>query len=91
MHQNRTASVFRRRHLGIIIDGGPKAIVFIVDGRIDDGGTVRQFGFGRYNAHLLGADGAEQAEVGGANGIKTLYFALYARALMVGELIGTDR
>ncbi|MBK8021510.1 MAG: hypothetical protein IPK19_08785 [Chloroflexi bacterium] len=39
-------------HVTIVVDGGPKIITFIVDGVLCDGGEVRMFGWGRFNALL---------------------------------------
>ena len=39
-------------HLVAIVDGGPKVISFVVDGRFNDGGEFRQFGWGRYSPNL---------------------------------------
>ncbi len=39
-------------HLVVTVDGGPKIITFVVDGALCDGGTFRQFGWGRFNPHL---------------------------------------
>ena len=39
-------------HLVAIVDGGPKIISFVVDGQFNDGGTFRQFGWGRYSPNL---------------------------------------
>ncbi|MBN2558681.1 MAG: exo-alpha-sialidase [Clostridia bacterium] len=45
-------------HIAVIIDGGPKTISFIINGRFNDGGTDRQFGWGRYNPNTRHADGS---------------------------------
>lgn len=39
-------------HVTVIVDGGPKIITFIIDGMLCDGGSYRQFGWGRFNPHL---------------------------------------
>jgi hypothetical protein len=39
-------------HLVAIVDGGPKLISFVVDGKLNDGGEFRQFGWGRYSPNL---------------------------------------
>jgi hypothetical protein len=40
------------QHVVCIVDGGPKIIMFVVNGRLCDGGEERQFGWGRYNPNL---------------------------------------
>ncbi len=47
----------QQHHLAVIIDGGPKIITFIVDGRLCDGCEDRQFGWGRFNPHLRSMNG----------------------------------
>ncbi|MCD6286209.1 MAG: hypothetical protein J7M39_09900, partial [Anaerolineae bacterium] len=46
----------KRHHLVAIVDGGPKVISFVVDGKFNDGGEARQFGWGRYNPNLRGVN-----------------------------------
>jgi hypothetical protein len=48
----------RRHHVVVNIDGGPRIISFVVDGRFLDGGDVRQFGWGRFSPHLKHINGA---------------------------------
>ena len=42
----------RLHHLAAVVDGGPKIISFIVDGKLCDGGAERQFGWGRFSPDL---------------------------------------
>lgn len=42
----------KTHHLVAIVDGGPKVISFVVDGKFNDGGEFRQFGWGRYSPNL---------------------------------------
>lgn len=42
----------RPHHVTITVDGGPKIITFVVDGRLCDGGEARQFGWGRFSPEL---------------------------------------
>jgi len=49
-------TVGRAHHLVAVVDGGPKIISFVVDGRFNDGGAFRQFGWGRYSPNLRGAN-----------------------------------
>ncbi|MES2307229.1 MAG: sialidase family protein, partial [Verrucomicrobiota bacterium] len=39
-------------HIVIIVDGGPKIISYIVDGKRMDGGSERQFGWGRFTPYF---------------------------------------
>ena len=49
-----------RQHLAVVVDGGPKLIVFIVDGALCDGGEFRQFGWGRFSPGLRGVNSRTQ-------------------------------
>ena len=49
----------RHHHVVVNIDGGPRIISFIVDGRFLDGGDARQFGWGRFSPHLKHVNGSE--------------------------------
>lgn len=39
-------------HIVINVDGGPRIISFVIDGIFDDGGSYRQFGWGRFSSEL---------------------------------------
>ena len=49
--------------LSVIVDGGPKLILFVVDGVLCDGGDQRQFGWGRFSPHLAGPCWTETARL----------------------------
>ena len=74
-------------HVVAIVDGGPKVISFVVDGRFNDGGSFRQFGWGRYSPHLRGVEGADTLRI--APGVESL--RLYNRALRTSEAIANFR
>lgn len=71
-------------NIGIIVDGGPKLILFVINGVLCDGGDERQFGWGRYNPALREINGATEASVHAS----VQEVALYDRALRVSELVG---
>jgi hypothetical protein len=73
----------RRHHVAVIVDGGPKLISFVVDGKLNDGGTTRQFGWGRYSPHLRGVEGGDMLRM--AECVKRL--RLYNRYLRTSEAI----
>lgn len=77
----------RVHHVSIIVDGGPKLILFVVDGRLCDGGGERQFGWGRYNPDLRECNGAPTAAVHGA----VSEVAIHGRALRVSEAVQNSR
>ena len=70
-------------HIAIIIDGGPKTISFIVDGRFDDGGAHRQFGFGLLHPHFQSANGGDSLRVASA----VVRLQIYSRALLSAEAV----
>lgn len=77
----------RTQHVTAIVDGGPKIILFVIDGKLNDGGDARQFGWGRYNPNLRSATGAPNVTIG-----ETVKGArIYGRALRVSEAIAAFR
>ena len=49
----------RPHHVVVNIDGGPRIISFVINGRSCDGGEARQFGWGRFSPHLKHINAAE--------------------------------
>ena len=81
----------KEHYLSIIVDGGPKIILFVIDGILNDGGEERQFGWGRFNPKLQHANGAEHWAIGRNLSGKITKLAVYDRALRVSEAIGNYR
>lgn len=76
-----------RQHLAVIVDGGPKLILFVVDGMLNDGGEQRQFGWGRFSPNLRDANGDAILRLAPAVcGVR-----IYGRALRVSEVIAAYR
>ena len=71
-------------HVAVIVDGGPKIISFIIDGKFCDGGEFRQFGWGRFSPNLRGSRGSGKMRI--HKSVKN--FRLYNRALRISEIIG---
>ena len=74
-------------HVVAIVDGGPAIISFVVDGQLCDGGTHRQFGWGRFNPHLRDVRCADALRI--APQVRAL--RLYDRYLLTSEAIGNYR
>jgi len=74
------------QHVVCIVDGGPKLILFVVNGRLCDGGEERQFGWGRYNPNLRTPP---VSEVHVAETVQSL--RVHGRALRVSEAIASFR
>jgi len=78
-------------HLVAAVDGGPKIILFIVDGKLCDGGEYRQFGWGRFSPNFYDANGERELRIapsveGEVEGVR-----IYGRCLRVSEAIGNYR
>jgi hypothetical protein len=71
-----------------IVDGGPKVITFVVDGKLCDGGDFRQFGWGRFNPTFRGPQGGTDLRIapGLSGSVKAV--RLYGRALRTSEVVG---
>jgi hypothetical protein len=75
-------------HVVAIVDGGPKIAMFVVNGRLCDGGDSRQFGWGRFNPHYRGPSGSGELRVGSSARGEIRSLRIYGRALRVSEAIG---
>jgi hypothetical protein len=89
-------------HLVVIIDGGPKIILFVVDGILCDGGDFRQFGWGRFSPNLRGVsrfthraavdlEAKEVLRIGPSLRGEIRALRVYYRALRTSEAIGNTR
>jgi hypothetical protein len=77
----------QKQHFVLILDGGPKLILGIVDGVLQDGADERQFGWGRFSPHLYHGNGAADLKIDSA--VRQL--RIYERALLVSEAVGNYR
>jgi hypothetical protein len=82
-----TVQAGKLHHIAVIVDGGPKVISFVIDGKLNDGGDSRQFGWGRYNPHLQSANGDSKLRIG--SGVKRL--CIYNRYLRTSEAVASFR
>src|ERR1035438_171481 len=48
------------QHLAVIVDAGPRIITWIVNGVVNDGGAVREYGWGRFSPALRDVNGASK-------------------------------
>jgi hypothetical protein len=81
----------REHHIVILVDAGPKIISFVVDGRFNDGGDARQFGWGRFSHDLRTPHGAKDLRLAPSFRGTLKALRLYNRALLVSEAIGNGR
>jgi len=78
-------------HVVVIVDGGPKVITFVVDGKLCDGGTYRQFGWGRFSPNLRDVNGGPMLKVAPSLQGKIFNLRVYNRYLLTSEAIGNFR
>ncbi len=78
-------------HVVAIVDGGPKIVSFVVDGKLCDGGGYRQFGWGRYSRDLHGVNGAGTLRIAPSAEAEVLGLRVYGRYLRTSEAIGNFR
>lgn len=79
------------QHIVAIVDGGPEIITFVIDGKLNDGGDARQFGWGRFNPNLKSAAGAPEIRIGQNLDGKVLNLRLYDRYLRTSEAVAAFR
>lgn len=83
-----TLEAGRRTQLVAIVDGGPKLIMFVTDGRLQDGGDDRAQGWGRFDSDLRGVTTAAPVEI---NESTVERLRIYDRPLRVAEAVaGTN-
>ena len=78
-------------HIVVIVDGRAKAICFIVDGVLNDGGTERPFGFGRFNPTIKDISGGRELKIAPSLHGKLKHLRIYDRALRTTEAMGNYR
>lgn len=69
----------------LIIDGGPRLIMCVADGVLQDGGMERQFGWGRFSPCLQNVNGGD-LKVINAEKVK-----IFTRALRVSEALADQK
>ncbi|MCK5738514.1 hypothetical protein KAH55_05010 [bacterium] len=82
-----TVVLGEEQHLTAIVDGGPRIIMFIVNGKLCDGINSRQFGWGRFSPNLLHVYGADSLQL--SPDLELL--RIYNRAIRVSEAVGNFR
>jgi hypothetical protein len=81
----------RRHHVVATVDGGPKLITFVVNGKLCDGGLSRQYGWGRFPREVGDVSGGAALAI--APALRGTLHALraYGRALRTSEAVGNWR
>ena len=80
----------KTHHVTIVVDGGPKVISFVVDGRLCDGGAERLFGWGRFDKTLNNVNGVKLRIAPALRGELSLV-RVYDRYLRTSEAVGNYR
>jgi hypothetical protein len=74
-------------HVVATVDGGPKIITFVIDGKLCDGGDARQFGWGRFNPNFRSPNGGGPPRIGVGLEGQVLSVSLYGRGLRTSEAV----
>ncbi|MBN1125522.1 MAG: exo-alpha-sialidase [Sedimentisphaerales bacterium] len=75
----------KEHHIVITVDGGPKIIMFLIDGLLCDGGMYRQFGWGRCKSQQMNLDPVNPLFLASGKTLKRL--RLYNRPLRTSEAV----
>jgi hypothetical protein len=86
-----TLKVGTWQHVAVIVEGGPKILAFVVDGVLNDGGALREYGWGRFPRDLGEVNGIGRAPLAPTLLGQLRGFRLYDRALRVTEAVGNSR
>ncbi|MBN2133843.1 MAG: hypothetical protein JW741_30355 [Sedimentisphaerales bacterium] len=81
----------RLHHVVVSVDGGPKIVTFVIDGRLCDGGDIGQFGWGRFSPNLRGVTGSKTLRIAPALNGRIHRLRLYNRYLRASEVVGNYR
>jgi hypothetical protein len=81
------------QHVVVVVDGGPKIITFVVDGVLNDGGPVRDYGWGRFHSELgdVNGEGHPVLAEGPQERLWMSVLRVYNRALRTSEAVGNFR
>ena len=79
-------------HIAAIVDGSANIITYVIDGKLCDGGTARQYGWHRFNAELGDVNGKAIASIAGSTLDGEIgQLRIYDRYLRTSEAIGNYR
>jgi hypothetical protein len=74
-------------HVVVGVDGFAKVIWYVIDGALCDGGTERQFGFGRFNPTFKDVGGGRTLQVAPRLHGELKRLHIYDRALLTSEAV----
>ena len=81
----------KTHHITAIVDGGPKVMWWIIDGKFCDGGETRQFGWVRFNPNFQSVNGEAALRIGPGLKGNVRAVRIYGRAMRTSEAIGNYR
>lgn len=81
----------RQQHVVVIVDGGPRLISFVVDGRLCDGAGKRMYGWGRFSPVLRHANGGKTLRIAPRMKGEVRTLRIDGRALRTSEAVGRCR
>lgn len=79
------------QHIVFIVDGGPRIISVVVDGILNDGGAVRDYGWGHFPPELGDVNGEREARIAPRIFGKIRMVRVYDRYLRTSEAAGNYR
>ncbi len=79
------------QYIAFVADGGSKIITVMVDGVLNDGGPVREYGWGRFDPELRDVNGLSTARIGRGIFGEIKLLRVYDRYLRTSELMGNWR
>jgi len=86
-----TMRVGEWQQVAFVIDGGPKIVSVIIDGTFNDGGPLRDYGWGRFDPTIGDVNGAPRAKVASDLLGEMKLLRLYNRYLRTSEVVGNWR
>ena len=72
-------------------DSGPRIIIWIVDGVLNDGGAIRDFGWGRFPRELRDINGSARVKLAPSVRGQLGALRIYDRYLRISEIVGNHR
>jgi len=79
------------QHIGLVVDGQANIITWVVNGQLLDGGSERDFGWGRINSSLGDVNGESDLTIADSVDGTVNEFRFYDTALMTTDLVGNYR
>ena len=79
------------QHVAVTVDSGPGVVSFIVDGELNDGGAIREYGWARFPAELDDINGASSAKIAPRLYGEVRLLRIYNRYLRTSEVVGNFR